>query len=223
MRVVLKPLGLFLILGGMGALATLAVSNPQSLGNGLLGRLTSGSTNRVMATCPGCNHPFPVEGVPTSAIIATDFAENAADLLSFPAEKGHLRNATATRHHDTPGHLGTGVVQFNTTGAWVDWTVEAPQAGEYQFALRYANRELDPQKLQITRQTPQGPVTLMETLHFPRTGVKLAWEYVSLKTFLKAGRNIIRATSLEKTGPTLDHLVLIPVRSPSAVSSSPGK
>ena len=80
--------------------------------------------------------------------------------------------------------------------------MNAPAAGTYTLAFRYANASTSMRPLAIA---VRG-TTVNAGLDFPPTGDWTVWKTVSLSASLVAGSNKVRATAIGSSGPNIDHL-----------------
>jgi len=115
-------------------------------------------------------------------------------------EGGKVREVRRSRH----GSL----YLWNDAGHWLEWAVEAPRAGDFRLALRYATRERSPREVQVNGRVVEG----MESVTLEPTGDWSAWREARLpaRVGLNAGRNLLRMTSLGGGGMNLDEIRLTP-------------
>ncbi|MGW7369633.1 cellulase family glycosylhydrolase, partial [Streptomyces sp. NPDC054841] len=101
---------------------------------------------------------------------------------------------------------GTGFVNYtNVAGSYVEWTVDAAQAGSAALTLRYANGTTANRAMDIT---VNGAVVAHDKA-FGGTGAWTSWSTTSVTARLKAGANTIRATATTAGGgPNVDHLAV---------------
>ncbi|MFF4347134.1 glycosyl hydrolase family 28 protein [Streptomyces sp. NPDC001530] len=113
-------------------------------------------------------------------------------------------SAGSTVDSDHAGYSGTGFVNTdNTTGAYVEWAVDAAAAGTKTVALAYANGTTSDRPMDIT---VNGQV-VASGVSFPPTADWTTWRTVSLAVPLTAGANTLRATAITAVGcPNLDYL-----------------
>ncbi len=102
------------------------------------------------------------------------------------------------------GFTGSGFADFNPNvpGGYLEWKMNIPEAGEYNFDFRYAHAGGSERPAQVT---VNG--TEIEELRFPPTGDWASWSNQSLRANLQAGENIIRLTATgAEGGGNIDHL-----------------
>lgn len=130
----------------------------------------------------------------------------------------------ATFRWGYPGFTGEGFADFdNTTGGYVEWSVNIPIAGEYTIDFRYANGSIKdrPLELKVNGQT------VVNSLSFPPTTSWTNWTSLKTVQTLRAGMNTVRITSIGFNGGNFDHIkvykqtapipqVAIPVFTPGA-------
>ncbi|MEU0369714.1 cellulase family glycosylhydrolase [Streptomyces sp. NPDC006283] len=135
----------------------------------------------------------PAPTPPTTAAAVTHEAEHAAVSRGL-VESNHT------------GFTGSGFVNYdNASGSYVQWTVNAAQAGRAGLALRFANGTTADRPMDIT---VNGRIAADDRA-FPGTGSWTSWSTVTVTADLKAGTNTIRATATTATGgPNVDHLVV---------------
>ena len=91
-------------------------------------------------------------------------------------------------------------------GHWLEWTVPEARAGDYDVTLRYATQERGPREMQVNGQIVKG----LEGFTLEPTGSWQRWRETALdvRVRLKAGRNVLRLTSLGRGGVNLDEIRL---------------
>lgn len=121
----------------------------------------------------------------------TDHESEAATISQGAVEKNHA------------GYSGTGFVNFdNVVGSYVEYTVNAAQAGTQTLTFRYANGTTIDRPVSLS---VNG--TAAGTLSFPGTGAWTTWKTVSKDVALAAGANKIRTTATTANGgPNADKL-----------------
>jgi len=103
---------------------------------------------------------------------------------------------------------------WNDEGHWLEWPVDAPAAGEYELAIRYATRRRSPREVRVNGR----PVKGLERFTPPPTGDWRIWKLLTLpaSVTLRKGRNVLRMTSLGGGGLNLGEIRLTPVRPAAA-------
>jgi len=171
--------------------------------------------------------------VSTNGIVSGTCGEGDAGLnvLMVKAEDSYGLSATAAVHYTvfgTPdylyeaenavyvgpsfddtatGYTGTGYLNpNNNTGDTIEWTVDAPVAGDYAIAFRYSlfdSKNGRPLEIQLNGQV------IDPLLAFPETGGWDIWVYTAaLDVTLNEGTNTVRATTTGSEGANLDHLAV---------------
>jgi hypothetical protein len=103
------------------------------------------------------------------------------------------------------GYTGTGYVDYqNSSGDYVELTVNMPVGGTFDISYRYALASGDrPLEIQVNGQVVDP------SLSFPATGSWTTWGYTAtIPVTLNAGDNAIRATAIGSSGANVDHLLL---------------
>ncbi len=139
------------------------------------------------------------------SIFTNEFAGttyDAATASTYEAEDALLFGPTTGSFHH--GYTGTGYADYLTdTGQAIEWTVDAPAAGEYELIFRYALGYGDrPLEIQVN-----GVVT-EPSLSFPTTGGWKDWLTVTAIGLLNQGTNTIRATAIGYSGGNIDSLTV---------------
>ncbi|WP_214316736.1 YbhB/YbcL family Raf kinase inhibitor-like protein [Nonomuraea sediminis] len=126
----------------------------------------------------------------------------AGPTTEYQAENATLNQATVATNHT--GYTGTGFVDYvNTVGSYVEFTVNAPTAGNYDLTLRYANGTTTDRPVDVA---VNGTVTTPGA-SFPGTGNWDTWKDKSVPAALVAGANKVRLTATTANGgPNLDKL-----------------
>jgi hypothetical protein len=124
-----------------------------------------------------------------------------------PPNRHEAENATISQgvvESNWPGFSGTGFVNYdNLVGSYVQWTVDAAQAGPVRLTLGYANGTTTNRPMDIT---VNGGLVADE-LAFTGTGAWSTWQTTSITANLNAGTNTIRATATTANGgPNVDYL-----------------
>jgi hypothetical protein len=119
----------------------------------------------------------------------------------YEAESARVYEGLVESNH--AGFSGTGFVNYNNAaGSYVEWTVNAAQAGSRTLTLRYANGTTVNRPMEIS--VNGGPPT---TVNFPGTGAWTTWQDATVAAQLNAGSNTIRATATTANGgPNTDRL-----------------
>ncbi|MFI0449866.1 glycosyl hydrolase family 28 protein [Actinomadura sp. 6N118] len=122
----------------------------------------------------------------------------------FEAENATISQGVVESNH--AGFTGAGFVNYtNVAGSYVEFTVNAAQAGTMPLTFRFANGTTVNRPMDIT----VNGVLASDELAFPGTGSWPNWTTTSITVPLNAGANTIRATATTANGgPNLDHLAL---------------
>jgi len=119
----------------------------------------------------------------------------------YEAENAFISQGLVESNH--AGFSGTGFVNYdNVTGSYVEWTVNAPTAGNATIAVGFANGTTTDRPMSFT---VNG--TGAQTVSFPGTGAWTNWQTRTLTVSLVAGENKIRATATTANGgPNTDYI-----------------
>ncbi len=142
---------------------------------------------------------------PTTPIAPAAAAPAAAyAAVTHEAETALVSQGVVEANHT--GFTGSGFVNYNnTSGSYVQWTVNAAQAGSASLTLRYANGTTANRPMDLT----VNGVTAAASRAFPGTGAWSSWATTTVTATLRAGANTIRATATTATGgPNVDHLAV---------------
>jgi hypothetical protein len=120
----------------------------------------------------------------------------APPVTRYEAENGTFSTgSTVDSNH--AGYSGSGFVNTpNAEGAYVEWTVNAAQAGTATLTFRYANGTAGDRPLDIA----VNGTTARPGLSFPSTSTWTSWQNVTTTVSLNAGSNTIRATATTAGG-----------------------
>ncbi len=133
-----------------------------------------------------------VEDAKPIIIRARDFSgQGGGEVRLMPAE----RQATSNF-----------IKHWNVEGHWLEYSVDAPEAGHYQISLRYASDLEAPRRVSVNGALAEG----LQAINLAVTGGWEAWRTTELPApvSLKAGKNILRLTSLGGRGCNLDEIRL---------------
>ncbi|MFE6520609.1 cellulase family glycosylhydrolase [Streptomyces sp. NPDC057794] len=152
-----------------------------------------------------------------TALPATAAAPAGAVASPRAAAVYEAESATVSRgavESDHTGFTGAGFVDYdNVQGSYVQWTVDAPQAGPTTLTLRFANGTAADRPMDIT---VNGAVAAAGKA-FPGTGAWTSWTTATLSVNLRAGANTVRATATTANGgPNVDHISLQSPGGPAA-------
>ncbi|WP_405576613.1 glycosyl hydrolase family 28 protein [Streptomyces sp. NBC_01092] len=119
-----------------------------------------------------------------------------AESAAYPA------GSTIDSHH--AGYSGTGFVNTpNAAGAYVEWTVNAAQAGTANLVIGYANGTTTDRPMDLA---VNGTV-VRAGASFAPTGAWSTWRTVTVPVLLAAGANKVKVTATGAAGcPNLDYL-----------------
>ncbi|MEV6650163.1 cellulase family glycosylhydrolase [Streptomyces sp. NPDC051219] len=122
----------------------------------------------------------------------------------YEAESATVSQGVVESNHT--GYTGTGFVNYdNASGSYLQWTVDAAQAGPANLSLRFANGTTANRPMTIT----VNGATAATDKAFPGTGAWTSWFTTSVTAALKAGSNTVRATATTANGgPNVDHLTV---------------
>ncbi|WP_433514714.1 CBM35 domain-containing protein [Nonomuraea sp. CA-143628] len=133
-----------------------------------------------------------------------DVTPSSTQDIAYQAESAVLSQAAVATNHT--GFTGTGFVDYvNTTGGYVEWTVNAPEAATATLTLRYANGTKENRPLDIS---VNGTVVAAGKAFNPTANWD-TWLDIAITAQLNAGPNTVRATAAAATGgPNLDKLTV---------------
>ncbi|RSN43493.1 chemotaxis protein [Amycolatopsis sp. WAC 04197] len=132
--------------------------------------------------------------------------------VQYESEDATISRGVVEANHT--GFTGSGFVNYdNVTGSYVEYTVNAAQAGQHTLTFRYANGTTANRPLDIT---VNGSLAV-DDLGFAGTGAWTTWRTVTTTVNLVAGSNKIRTTAVTANGgPNADSLSVEGSGSPGA-------
>ncbi|UMP00165.1 cellulase family glycosylhydrolase [Amycolatopsis sp. EV170708-02-1] len=141
------------------------------------------------------------------AVLAAASVPISAQAASAAPVRYESEDATISRgavESNHTGFTGSGFVNYeNVTGSYVEYTVNAAQAGQHTLTFRYANGTTANRPLDIT---VNGSIAV-DDLGFAGTGAWTTWRTVTTTVNLAAGSNKIRTTAVTANGgPNADSL-----------------
>jgi polygalacturonase len=156
------------------------VSNSANTSGGAL-RITNTSSTQTCATPPPPNRHE---------------AEDATYSAGSTVDSNHA------------GFSGTGFVNTpNAAGSYVEWTVNAAQAGNATVTIAYANGQASGQTVDRPTDVTVNGALVKAAQSFPGTPNWDTWQTVTLTVPLVAGANTVRLTATTANGaPNLDYL-----------------
>src|SRR5256714_786595 len=133
-------------------------------------------------------------------------AAAAAAATGYEAESATLSQAAVATNHT--GFSGTGFVDYtNVTGSFVEFTVNAPAAGNYGLTFRYANGTASGAQTNRPMDIAVNGTVVAPNLAFNPTTDWDTWADQSVTVTLAAGTNKVRATGTTANGgPHLERL-----------------
>ncbi|MEU9686223.1 cellulase family glycosylhydrolase [Amycolatopsis japonica] len=122
--------------------------------------------------------------------------------VRYESEDATISSGAVEANHT--GFTGSGFVNYdNVTGSYVEYTVNAAQAGQHTLTFRYANGTTANRPLDVT---VNGSLAV-DDLGFAGTGAWTTWRTVTATVNLAAGSNRIRTTAVTSNGgPNADSL-----------------
>ena len=131
-------------------------------------------------------------------IITADTATKDTDIENASAADGG-------GYVDFPGTTTGGTTDYNAgEGQYLEWTVNAPEEGDYDLHFGYAFQSGDatnrPMRLDVNN------ALWDRVFDFPSTGDNTAYDEVTTRVHLTKGDNFIRLTANGYSGPNVDYL-----------------
>jgi len=121
--------------------------------------------------------------------------------VTLEAEDATIVGASVGRSN--PGYTGTGYVDYaHATGDYVEWTYNAPAAGQRTLTFRYANGGTTDRPLELKI----NGVVAVPKVSFVSTGSFSVWRTVTVTVQLAQGANKIRLTSIGSNGANIDNV-----------------
>jgi glucose/arabinose dehydrogenase len=148
--------------------------------------------NTVRLTSTTANGGPNVDAVDVEVGATTDYQAENATISQGVVESNHA------------GYTGSGFVNMdNVAGSYVEFGVNAANAGPASVTIRYANGTTTDRPMNVT----VNGTTVLEARSFPGTGAWTTWQETTFNVSLSAGANTIRTTSTTANGgPNLDVL-----------------
>jgi len=146
---------------------------------------------------PGQSGSVPSEVIPGAQLAAY---EPPSTPSVYQAELASIGNGIVETLHS--GYTGTGYANTNNVvGSYVEWHVNAPQAGSAQLAFRYSSINNRVAQLSLN-----GTV-INASLPFTATSSWDTWSTLTVNVTLRAGNNDVRLTGINADScPNLDRL-----------------
>lgn len=139
---------------------------------------------------------------------------NVVSPSTLEAEKALLNKVVVASNHT--GFTGTGFGDYiNSTGDFIEWTVNKPTASSTSLKFRYANGSAYNRPLKVE----VNGIVIASSLPFPPTGAWSTWSIVSVTANLVAGINKIRLTAIGSSGANIDHLAWASVAASASTTS----
>jgi hypothetical protein len=133
---------------------------------------------------------------------------NIIDQIALPNGVLEAENATLVGPvvaTDQTGFTGTGFADYGTApGQYIEWNVNASQAGIYTVDFRYANGSGADRPLELSA----NGIVDQASLAFNPTPAWTTWRHVVEQVALNAGSNLVRLTMNGTSGPNIDNLAM---------------
>ena len=147
--------------------------------------------NKIRLTTIGSNGPN------VDNLVAT------AEMGALEAEEAVLNGAVIASSQ--AGYTGSGYADYvNSSGDFIEWTVNDVNAGSFLLKFRYANGGSANRPLQLQ----VNGVIVDGSLDFSPTGAWTNWLVSSTTVNLLTGTNMIKLTTTGSNGPNIDNLVV---------------
>jgi glucose/arabinose dehydrogenase len=181
----------FVFTGVVGVLRVIAAPTPQTLG---------GKSFAFDSWSDGGGSSHTISTPSTDGVFTATFHE--VPNVIFEAEAASFKGPIVTTKH--PGFTGTGYLDFqNSTGDFVQWSVDAAAAGARAMNVRYANGGSGTISVRVTVNGTNLPTNL--SMPFTGSGWTV-WKTASFTANLNAGTNTVRLTTIGSGQPNVDHL-----------------
>ncbi|MEV0235542.1 CBM35 domain-containing protein [Nonomuraea sp. NPDC050786] len=167
------------------------------------GAWTTWATSTLTATLNAGDNTIRLTAVNSGGNPNLDYLEVTvadAPATEYQAEAATLSQAAVATNHT--GYTGSGFVDYvNTTGGYIEWTVNVADSGSHTLTIRYANGTSTNRPMSISA---NGTAT---TRDFPATANWDTWADAQITATLNAGVNTVRATATTANGgPNVDRL-----------------
>jgi hypothetical protein len=220
MRIILKPMGAFVLLA---ALLILALGSLYGVGwRGRAVFASKAKLTKIPEMLAATHLPAGFALTPQAVVYQAENAKLVGPLAlnrsgSSPKDVAVRRTdpqGQPVAHkpgEEVEGYSGTGFADFqNYTDDYVEWTVKVPADGMYRLIFRYASSTTKGVRaLKITYGGPKGVAHVAaERLAFPNLENWSQWSVVTVTAKLKAGENKVRATACNSSGPNIDALIV---------------
>lgn len=113
----------------------------------------------------------------------------------YQAEDARANNIKITSKHS--GYQGTGYGDFGGFGASLQWDIQAPVAGSYEIAIRYASANSRPLELVIDGK-PSGSFAIQGTSSWR------SWYTEIIRVNLDQGTHVLKLLASSSAGPNVD-------------------
>lgn len=137
--------------------------------------------------------------VQNAKISAIEILPVSAETLE--AELAELKDVTIGSQH--AGFTGDGFVDYiNSSGDYIEWTLNMTNAGPVTLNFRYANGGSNNRPLELEI----NGIVVEPELDFPTTNEWTQWSSTQFTADLQPGENKIKLAAIGFSGPNIDHL-----------------
>jgi hypothetical protein len=132
----------------------------------------------------------------SGSLLVTKGVHGQSTPVIYQAEDGnHHFCAVKARH---AGYDGAGYLDFQRKGAWVEWDINVPSAGDYEVSVRYASTNTRAADLELD----DGPK--VATFEFAGTSSWTKWRNETHVLSLSQGVHKFHVVASDSTGPNID-------------------
>lgn len=154
-----------------------------------------------MKSCSGNISVFFLSILLCGSLLVTNLAHGQSTPDIYQAEDGNHHFCNVRARH--AGYEGTGYLDLRGQGAWVEWDINVPSAGDYEVSVRYASANTRAADLELD----DGPV--VATFEFAATSLWTEWSTETHVLSLSQGVHKFHVVASHSTGPNIDWISIL--------------
>jgi hypothetical protein len=128
--------------------------------------------------------------------------DDATGPIFYQAEDGVIHKGEMD--NSSTGYTGNGYFDYHGYSGYIEWIIDAPEAGDYEISLRYAAHNLRPLDVYLDGNTERSGEFSCQP-----TGGWNVWQTEVMILFFTPGSHTIRLEATHSTGPNVDFFSVV--------------
>jgi hypothetical protein len=128
--------------------------------------------------------------------------DDATGPIFYQAEDGVIHHGEMK--NSNTGYTGNGYFDYHGYNGYIEWMIDAPEAGDYEISLRYAAHNLRPLDVYLDGNTQRSGEFSCQP-----TGGWNVWKTEVMILFFTPGSHTVRLQATHSTGPNVDFFSVV--------------